>query len=216
VIVHTLLIGSAFDGWHGLLVAHPFFGPALVSAAVCLAWIGACLALSWRILSRRDFLSTTATRAPGWIAPIRAVAIATIVLAVLALCSNLGPAGVTAHRLSAAIGPAFSNVTLLQQELIGRHAPPSARLDVLPNCNRRAAAAVGPGDWNCTLYVYLPHPNAVPFQQTSVEYDVSVEYNGCFKAQSPPSFIGGPTMQDDIGKNVANPLFIVYGCFNTL
>ena len=226
VIVHTLLIGSAFDGWHGLLVAHPFFGPSLVSAAVCLAWIGACLAISWRILRRRDFLSTTATRTPSWIAPIRVVAIATVLVAVLALGSNVGPTGVTAYRLTAAIGPTFNNATLLQQALIGRHAPPGARLDVLPNCGRRAAATavgpapiaagVGPGDWNCTLYVYLPQPNAVPFQQTAVDYEVSVQYNGCYKAQSPPNFIGGPTMQDATGKSVTNPLFIVYGCFNTL
>jgi len=216
VIVHTLLIGPAFDGWHGLLLSHPFFGPLLVSAAVCLAWIGACLAIGWRILRRRDFLSTTSVRTPSWIAPIRVVAIATVVVAVLALCANLGPTGVTASRLSAAIGPTFDNATLLQQALIGRHAPPGARLNILPNCGRRAAAAVGPGDWNCTLYVYLAQPNAVPFQQTSVEYEVSVQYNGCYKAQSPPSFIGGPTMQDATGKSVTNPLYIVYGCFNIL
>jgi len=26
--------------------------------------------------------------------------------------------------------------------------------------------------------VYLPQANAVPFQQSAVEYDVSLEYNG--------------------------------------
>ena len=65
-----------------------------------LAWIAACLAISWRIFRRRDFLATTATRSPSWIAPIRVVAIATVVVAVLALCSSLGPTGVTAKRLS--------------------------------------------------------------------------------------------------------------------
>jgi hypothetical protein len=71
---------------------------------------------------------------------------------------NVSGALTTAYRLSAAIGSEFNNVTLLQQALIGRHAPPGAKLDILPYCNRRAAAAVGPGDWNCTLYVYLPQP----------------------------------------------------------
>ncbi len=64
--------------------------------------------------------------------------------------------------------------------------------------------------------MYLPQAQSVPFQQTSVEYDVSVEYNGCYKAQSPPAFIGGPTMLAAHGKSVTNPLYIVYGCFNTL
>jgi ABC-2 type transport system permease protein len=216
VIVHMLLIGSAFDGWHGLFVARPFLGPLLVSGAVCLVWIAVCLTASWHILRRRDFLGGSATRASNWVAPLRVVAIATAVFAVLALCCSLGPNGVTGYRVSAAVGPEFDNVTLLQQELIGRHAPPGAKLDVLPNCNKRGAADVGPGDWNCNLYVYLPQPKSVPFQQTAVDYEVSVQYNGCYKAQSPPAFLGGPTMTDAAGKSVTNPLFIVYGCFNVL
>lgn len=57
---------------------------------------------------------------------------------------------------------------------------------------------------------------AFPYQLTSVECDVSVEYNGCYKAQSPPAFLGGPTMRDAEAKSVTNPLYIVYGCFNPL
>ncbi len=216
VVVHTLLIGSAFDGWHGLFVSHPFFGSLVVSGLVCLAWIGACLTASWQILRRRDFLGSATTRSLNWMAPIRVVAVTTVVIAILALCSNLGPTGVTGYRVSSTIGSEFSNLTIRQQALLGRKAPASAKLDVLPNCNRRGAADVGPGDWNCNLYVYLPQPKSVPFQQTSVEYEVSVQYNGCYKAQSPPAFIGGPTMQNAAGKSVTNPLFIVYGCFNTL
>jgi len=214
--VHLLLIGSAFDGWNGLFTTHPFYGPLVISSLVSVAWIAACITASWMILRRRDFLATTVSRSPNWRTPVRIVATATALVAVLALLANLGPTGDTAHRLSAAIGEEFNNVTLLQQELIGRRAPAGAKLDILPNCNRRAAKAVGPGDWNCTLYVYLPQAHSVPFQQTSVEYDVSVEYNGCYKAQSPPAFIGGPTMLDVHGRSVTNPLYIVYGCFNTL
>jgi ABC-2 type transport system permease protein len=214
--VHLLLIGAAFDGWHGLFTTHPFYGPLVVSSLVSVAWIAACVATSWRILRRRDFLASTVNRAPEWRTPVRIVAGATALLAVLALLADVGPTGDTAPRLSAAIGEEFNNVTLLQQQLIGRRVPAGAKLDVLPTCNRRAAKAVGPGDWNCTLYVYLPQAQSVPFQQTSVEYDVSLEYNGCYKAQSPPAFIGGPTMPDAHGRSVTNPLYIVYGCFNTL
>ena len=215
VIVHMLLIGSAFDGWHGLFTAHPFFGPLAVSSLVCIAWIVGCLAVSWRLVRRRDYLSGSA-RAPSWLSAIRLVGTTAVVIALLALGSSLGPTGVTAYRVAINVGREFDRVTLLQQELIGRHAPPTAQLPVLPDCNRRAAAAVGPGDWNCNLYVYLPQLKSVPFQQTTVEYDVSVEYNGCFKAQSPPAFIGGPTMRDAAGQTVTNPMHIVYGCFNVL
>jgi hypothetical protein len=216
VIVHMLVIGSAFDGWHGLFTTHPFFGPLLVSSAVCLVWIAASLTASWQILRRRDFVTTTVTRGANWISPIRVVAISAAVIVALALATGLGPTGVTAYRVAAAIGPEFDNMTLLQQALIGRHAPPGAKLDVDPNCNRRGARAIGPGDWNCELYVYLPQPNSVPFQLTSVDYDVSVQYNGCYKAQSPPAFVAGQTMRDASGHNVTNPLFVVYGCFNIL
>jgi len=212
VIVHTLLIGSGFDGWHGLFVTHPFLGPMAVSALVCLVWIGACLTGSWLLLRRRDFV--TATSGTSWAVPLRTVAAAVVVIGVLALGSNLGPASVTGDRVAASVGATFNNVTLLQQALIGRYAPPSAHLRVLPNCNKRGSADEGPGDWLCNLYVYIPQPKSVPFQQTNVEYDVSVQYNGCWKASSPPSFIGGQTMRDSAGRQVTNPLFVVYGCFN--
>ncbi|HEY2655886.1 MAG TPA: ABC transporter permease [Solirubrobacteraceae bacterium] len=216
VIVHELLIGSAFDGWHGLFTSHPFFGQVAIGTLVSLAWIAACLTASWRIMRRRDFLTGVSSAGPSWRAPIKVVAIATAVIAALAFGCSLGPTGVTAYRVAYTIGREFNNVTLLQQQLIGRHVPPNARLYVQPQCNRRGTKAVGPGDWSCTVYVYLPQPNSVPYQLTSVEYDVSVQYNGCYKAQSPPAFLGGQTMLGAGGRQVANPLFVVYGCFNIL
>jgi ABC-2 type transport system permease protein len=216
VIVHELLIGSAFDGWHGLFTSHPFFGQVLVGSLVSLAWIAACLTASWRIVRRRDFLTGVSGRGPNWTAPVKVVAVSTAVVAVLALACGVGPTGVTAYRVAYAIGREFNNVTLLQQQLIGRRVPANARLYIQPQCNRRGTKAIGPGDWNCNIYVYLPQPNSVPYQLTSVEYDVSVQYNGCYKAQSPPAFLGGQTMADAQGHIVTNPLFIVYGCFNVL
>jgi ABC-2 type transport system permease protein len=216
VIVHLALIGSAFDGFYGLFVTHPFFGPLVVSSLVSVLWIAATLTAAWLLLRRRDFVGGTGARRASWIAPLRVVAVTAVTIAVLAVACNLGPTGVTAYRVASSIGPEFNNLTLLQQAMIGRHAPPNARLNVNPQCNRRAAKPVGPGDWTCNLYVYLPQPHSVPFQLTSVEYDVSVQSNGCYKAQSPPAFIGGPTMTDARGHSVANPLNIVYGCFNIL
>jgi ABC-2 type transport system permease protein len=216
VIVHLLLPGSAFLGWHGLFVEHRFLGPLVISSLVSVAWIVACVWASWRILRRRDFLTNTVEGRANWRTPLKAVGATAAIVAVLALLANVGPTGDTEHRLSAAIGAEFNHLTLKQQELIGRHVPAGAKLDVLPNCNRRAAKAEGPGDWNCSLNVYLPQNHSAPFSATSVEYDVSVESDGCFKASSPPSFIGGPTMKDVEGKTVTNPLYMVYGCFNTL
>ena len=40
--VHLLLIGSAFDGWHGLFTTHHFYGPLVISSLVSVAWIAVC------------------------------------------------------------------------------------------------------------------------------------------------------------------------------
>lgn len=64
--------------------------------------------------------------------------------------------------------------------------------------------------------VIIPQAGAVPFQQTPVTYDVSVQSDGCYKAQSPPAFIGQQLMRDPHGRNIVNPLYTIYGCFNNL
>ncbi|HTX07067.1 MAG TPA: ABC transporter permease [Solirubrobacteraceae bacterium] len=214
VIVHELLIGSAFDGWHGLFTSHPYFGQLIVGGVVSVLWIAACLSASWAIMRRRDFLSGVSGQGPSWTAPVKVVAISIAVVAALALGCSLGPTGATASRVSNSIGRVFNNATLLQQQLIGRRVPPNAHLYVRPECYRPGAQAAGPGDWSCYVYVFLPQANSVPYQLQQVDYDVSVQYNGCWKAQSPPAFVGNATMQDAAGRSVANPLFIVYGCFN--
>jgi hypothetical protein len=65
------------------------------------------------------------------------------------------------------------------------------------------------------LTVFTPQAGPLPFQQTPVTYDVSVNSDGCYKATAPPSFIGQQTMRDSAGKSVVNPLFTIYSCFNT-
>jgi len=214
--VHTLLVASAFDDWNGLFTAHPFFGPLVLGSLVSVAWMVACLGVSWLILRRRDFAGPPVARRPGWVMPARAVVGTAVVLAALAAAGNLGPAAITASRLKAAITPTFNDLTLLQQRLLGRVVPAGAKLRILTSCNRRAGASTGPGDdWSCTLDVFIPQPGAVPFQQTPVTYDVSVKSDGCYKAEAPPSFVGQQMMRDAQGHNVVNPLFTIYGCFDT-
>jgi ABC-2 type transport system permease protein len=204
VWMHMLLAGSAFQGWYALFTAHPYFGPLAIACIVSLIWIAACLAGSWLILRRRDFAGTPVTQRAGWVMPVRAIA------------GNWGPAGDTAAKLKASIQPTFNNLTLLQQRELGRTVAPGAKLNVLTTCSRRASTPKGPGDWICTLDVFIPQPGAVPFQQTPVTYDVSLQSNGCYKAESPPSFVGQQTMKDAAGNQVVNPLFVIYGCFNPL
>jgi ABC-2 type transport system permease protein len=215
VSVHTLLVASSFDDWHGLLTAHRYFGPLVLGSLVSVAWIVACLGASWRILRRRDFAGTAVTRRPGWVVPVRAVIGTAAVLVLLGLAGNLGPAGVTEARLDASIQGTFENLTFLQQRELGRSVPRGAKLNVITVCRRRAGSRAGPGDWTCTLEVFIPSAGSNPFQDTPITYDMSVMSNGCYKAEAPPSFIGEQTMRDAHGQSIVNPLFTIYGCFDT-
>jgi hypothetical protein len=215
--VHLLLIGSAFDAWHGLFAEHPFFGPLVVSVFVCLAWIAATLGASWYILRRRSFVAQPRSSRAGWRTSVRIVAAALALIAVLALASNWGPAGVTAQRLNASLAPEFHRLTLLQQSLLGHPIPATARYRVVPVCSRRDAKPVGPGDWSCTMNVYVVVAQGQqPLTDTPVTYDVSMQSNGCYKAASPPGFVGAAKIRDTSGHSVVNPLAIIYGCFNIL
>jgi ABC-2 type transport system permease protein len=215
--MHMLLLGSAFSGWDALLTAHPYYGPLAVAALVSVVWIVVCLGVSWLILRRRDFAGTPVSRGQGWVMPVRVALGLTAVIALLALAGNWGPAGVTAGRLQASLIPTFNNLALLQQRELGRAVPPGAKLNiVVPNCSRRGSTSRGPGDWICTLNVLIPTTSSSPPEPTVVTYDVSVQSNGCYKAQSPPAFIGQQLMRDSSGHNVVNPLYTIYGCFNVL
>jgi ABC-2 type transport system permease protein len=216
VWVHSLLAASAFDGFYTLFVAHRFYGPLVVACLVSVIWIVACLGGAWLLLRRRDFAGTAVSRRPGWVVPLRVALGSAAAIAFLAIAANWGPPGDTVARLKASITPNFNNLTLLQQRQLGRYVPRGAKLNVLTSCSRRASAPSGPGDWICTLDVFIPQPGAQPFQETPVTYDVSLQWNGCYKAESPPSFVGQQTMRAAGGRQVVNPLFVFYGCFNTL
>jgi len=216
VWLHLLLASSAFQDWYALFTTHPFFGPLIVACIVSLIWIVVSLGGAWLLIRRRDYAGTTVSRRPGWVVPVRVAVGSAALVAFLAIASNWGPAGDTAAKLKASIDPSFNNLTILQQRELGRTVARGAKLTVLPSCSRRAATPTGPGDWICTLDVFIPQPGAEPFQQTPVTYDVSVQSNGCYKAESPPSFVGQQTMKDASGNSVVNPLFVIYGCFNPL
>jgi ABC-2 type transport system permease protein len=219
VWAHLLLVGTAFDAWHGLFVAHAYFGPMIVSLVVSLLWTAACLAAAWLVLRRRDFAGTPAQRRIGWAAPLRVALGAVAVIALIAVACSWGRPAVTAARLKNSITPAFNDLTLLQQRELGRNVPAGYQLNVISGCNRRSSSSnTGPGDdWVCTMQVVVPQQQGgLPFQITPVSYDVSVKSNGCYKADAPPSFIGQQRMKVPGGKTVVNPLFTIYGCFNTL
>ena len=213
--VHTWLVASAFDGWHGLLTSRPFYRPLLLASVVSVAWVVVCLSVSWAILRHRDFAGPPAAKRRGWALPVRAVLAGTALIALLAVACSWGPAAVTATRLEAAIRPTFNGLTLLQQRALGRHVPARAKLNDYASCVRRSGSDQGPGDdWICTMDMLIELDGASPFSFTPVTFDVSVKANGCYNAQGPPTFIGQPEIRDAQGHNVVNPLYAFDGCFD--
>ncbi len=215
VWAHMLLVSYSFNAWHPLFLSHPYFGPLVIACAVSIAWIVGALVAAWLLLRRRDFAGEHVGR-PGWVPAARAVVAFATVVTLLAFAGDWGSPGVTPSRLTRSITPAFNQLTLLQQRELGRSVPAGSKLLIKTLCSRRGSKPTGPGDWVCTLTVFVPQLGAVPFQTTPVAYDVSVNSDGCYKATSPPAFVGSQTMRAAHGKTVVNPLFTIYGCFNTL
>lgn len=217
VWMHMLLVGSAFLTWSALLTNHPFFGPLLIGIVVSILWSAACLSIAWWLLRRRDFAGMPVARKTNWLIPARTAVALAAGIAVIALASNWGPVGVTPARVKRSFIPAFNRLTILQQRELGRSVAAGAKLNiVLPTCSRRGSTPNGPGDWVCTLNVLVPSTSSLPPEPTIVAYDVSVQSDGCYKAQSPPAFIGQQLMRAKGGHWVVNPLYTIYSCFNPL
>lgn len=216
VVVHLLLIGSAFDAWHGLLTGPVRIAPVLVALAVCAAWTAASLGATWAVLRRRELAAGGSARL-GWRRPLQLAVGGTGLVALLALAAGWGPVGVTAPKLAGAMGPEFRRLTLLQQDLLGHPIPAGSRYRILPRCSQRGGTGQGPGDWSCTMNVYVVLPGArQPLSDTPVSYDVTVQSNGCYKASAPPAYVGASDVRDRRGRVVVNPLVTIYGCVDVL
>ena len=210
-IVHALLLSSALDGWHGLFVAPAFFRPIAWSVLVSLGYAALFVGGAWLSFRSRDIAGPGTGERP-WRRPVRALLLAVGLVALLAGASNVGPTAVTQARLERSIVRDFRNLTLLQQNYLGRRHAPARDMRILPSCRRHGASTPtrGPGDnWVCYLDVFTTAMRQVP-----IDYDVTVQTNGCYTAEGPPAFIGPLTIRDRQGRRRVNPLFRFQGCFD--
>ena len=216
--VHGLLLASAFDGWHGLFTAHPFYSAAArrvhrqrrVDHCVPDGRVGDPSPARFRRHAQQPQVRM------GDAAARRAAVHGT----------DRGPrdrrqlGSGRSHRRS----PDGQHRPHLQQphaapatagQAAPARRPPTPR--ILAHCGRRSGTSRGPGDdWFCTVDALIAQPGAVPFWGTPVTYDVSVKSNGCYKAEAPPTSVGNLLMRDAHGRHVVNPLATIYGCFNTI
>ena len=214
--MHSLLLTSAFSDWHGLFAAPRFDAPLLIGLVVSLLWIAACIAGAWAILRRREFAGPPMTRRGGWVLPARLLAGAAVIVLALGAAGDLGPSDVTASRLEASVGATFNRLTVLQQRELGHAIPRGAALALRTTCRRAGSQTRrGAGDWSCAIAVVRPSPGVEPFQTTVLSYDLNVRPDGCYRAQAPPSLVGQQALTDAHGQSVVNPLYTIYGCFDT-
>ena len=212
-IVHTLLLSTALDAWHGLFVMPAFSRPIAWGVLVSLGYVAAFVGIAWFSFRNRDIAGTS----PGerrWGRPIRVLAAATALVALLAAASNWGPTAITQTRLERSIVRDFRNLTVLQQKDLGRRDLSGRNMRILPSCRRQGVPTPtrGPGDnWVCFLDVFT-----LSGAQITVDYDVTVQTNGCYTAEGPPAFIGPLTIRDRQGRRRLNPLFRFDGCFDVV
>ena len=212
--VHALLLGSAFGAWHGLF-AHPAFTAGLIAGClVSVAWLAASLTGAWSAFARRDFAGVSAgsafrvwkMSAPVWRSPggrgargarggdqlgsDRRDARASEEL----VCGDLQRPDTAAAAAARPSGFARGTRKLNQRFLTA--------------CARqRSGSSGGPGDdWVCNVDVLIPlNRGRAPLDARTVSYDVSVQSNGCYKADSPPSFVGSQLMRVPHGGTRGQP-----------
>jgi ABC-2 type transport system permease protein len=210
-IVHALLVSSAIDAWHGMFAVPGFSRPLVWGALVSVAYAAVFVGIAWLSLRDRDI----AGAAPGerrWRRPLRVLVVAIALVVLLAVASNWGPTAITQTRLERSIVTNFRNLTVLQQQDLGRHDVGGNRMRILPSCRRQGVATrtKGPGDnWVCILNVFTATGS-----QATIDYDLTVQTNGCYTAEGPPAFIGPLTIRGPGGRRHVNPLFRFDGCFD--
>ncbi len=199
VWVNALLVASGFHAWHGFFASPSFLTPLVIALVVSALWIAGCLAAARTLLARRDFTADVPRARPATRPALRLAAAFAAVVIVLALGQGVGPKAVTVARVQADVAQTFDNLVALQQ---ARSGAARVALTTRAACQRRSAQADGPGDWTCRMEISAPALGATAIPPTLTTYDLTVQSNGCYKADAPPT------------RGSVTVLATFYGCFD--
>jgi ABC-2 type transport system permease protein len=210
-IGHALLLGTAFDGWHGLFASPAYHRPLEIELEVSVVYAIVCVLASWYAFARRDFAGFVGPRRSRTAVAVRSTVAVALASAAIVFVEGFGPPAITAHRLQSSIVPTFQRLVAYQQKLLGHTVPEHATIKVFSTCHRTTTTSSrGAGDdWVCGLDLV-----ALNLRQLPLNYDVTVRPNGCYTAQGPPNTIGRLELRTPDGKRVVNPLFEFDGCFD--
>ena len=215
----TLMLTTAFDAWHALLIRHPDPGPFVQGSIVSIAYIAFCLLLGWRLVSRRDFAGAVpAAKRIDRTARIRAGVLAVAAVLILGAASYR-PSPIDSSSLRYSVTSTFVNLVHVKQQLVdgpvvikGKTFAPGDPIHLRTSCVRggQEGPSRGPGnDWVCTME---SGPQGNPYH---FEIDVDAKGNGCFTASMDSLLVGPLSIYDYRGHTVINPLYEFDGCVDT-
>ena len=119
---------------------------------------------------------------------------------------------VTKPRLEGSLDPAFSNLYVQQQEIMGHPGVTVAGMHTTSSCDRGGPGVpdVGAGpDWIC-LVDFVDSTGA----QQEGKFELQVHANSCYTAGAPAKLLGSFTVTDSSGAEVPNPVNAFDVCFD--
>ncbi|MGR6320583.1 hypothetical protein Q2K19_22920 [Micromonospora soli] len=126
--------------------------------------------------------------------------------------AGCGQPDVTKARLERAIGPAFANLYVQRDELLGEDSVTVGSIDPSTSCDRGGPKVpdVGPGpDWVCMIHFTDDHG-----QPQDGKFEVQVKADATYVAGGPSKLVGQATLTDTHGRDVPNPVFEFDGAFD--
>jgi hypothetical protein len=143
---------------------------------------------------------------------LKSFSAAAIAVAALGGLSAIGTSDVTKARVEASLTPTFTNLYLVQQQLLDHPQVTAASMQPSTSCDRGGpkVADTGAGrDWICMITW-----NDDTGTQQQGKFELQVHSNSCWTASGPASLLGSFTITDAAGRDVTNPVNAFDGCFD--
>ena len=140
--------------------------------------------------------------------------IATAALAVVAVTGLIaaGDPDVTRARVEQSLTPMYVNLYLQQAKILGHPDVTAATLAPSTVCDRGGpkVADTGPGaDWIC----HIMFTDQAGKRQDG-KFELNAKSNGCYVATGPSRINGPVIITDRKGRDVLNPVFEFYACYD--
>jgi hypothetical protein len=144
---------------------------------------------------------------------LRPAVAALVVLLIAVALVLVGKPDITKTRVEDSLSPAFSNLYVQQQSLLGHPGVTTAAMKTTSTCDRGgpnvADTGAGP-DWIC-LVNFVDSTGTL---QEEAKFELQVHANSCYTAGAPAKLLGSFTVTTPAGVEVPNPVNAFDVCFD--